>query len=68
MNKQQILQQLSILGSDAQPLLRLITNFTALDTVFQAVLVNCGEAIGRADKLDPELDAGCLEPRGLTRC
>lgn len=51
---------------DAQQLPRRIADLAALDAVFEAVLVNGGEAVGRANKLDYSLmlGAGCLEPAG----
>ena len=64
MDLQEFLQQLHLLGSDAQQFPRWIADLAALDAVFQAILVDGGEAVGRANKLNYGLmfGAGCLEP------
>lgn len=66
MGQQQFLQPFHLLMGDAQQFPRRIADLAALDAVFEAVLVNGGEAVGRADKLDHGLmfGAGCLEPAG----
>lgn len=66
MDQQQPLQLLHFLGGDAQQFPRWIADLEVFDAVFQAILVNGGEAVGRANKLDYGLmfGAGCLEPAG----
>lgn len=66
MDQQQLFQPLYLLMGDAQQLPRWIADFAALDPVFEAVLVNGGEAVGGVDKLHHRLlfaGAG-LEPGG----